>query len=36
MGHRHPVDRHALRVGGSAAGALVVGLTAGTAAGAPA
>jgi arsenical pump membrane protein len=35
-GTPHPVDRHALRVGGAAAGALVVGLTAATAAGAAA
>jgi arsenical pump membrane protein len=35
-GHPHEVDRDALRVGGVAAGALVIGLTAATAAGAPA
>jgi arsenical pump membrane protein len=35
-GHPHPVDRTALRVGGTAAAVLVVGLTATTAAGLPA
>jgi arsenical pump membrane protein len=35
-GHPHPVDRGALRVGGIAAAALLVGLTAATAAGVPA